>query len=95
MRAIIRFSVDGEKNGALRNKLRKVLTDAVFLEKHNTATYERSGKRLTESVIANSLASFWKEAKGHKGPGKLDHFWMYAEQEKKTTARNRQDKKTV
>jgi hypothetical protein len=45
MRAIIRFSVEQENNGALRNKLNKILIDADFIQAQNTATYERKGHR--------------------------------------------------
>ncbi|MGO9605414.1 MAG: hypothetical protein ACLQAT_18835 [Candidatus Binataceae bacterium] len=77
MRAIIRFSVDNETNGALNNKLNKVLTDANFAKAQNTATYERIG--LQALGLGQMLEKFWSTAHGHEGPGRLDHFWMYSD----------------
>jgi len=75
MRAIIRFSVEQENNGALRNKLNKILIDADFIQAQNTATYERKG--LQELGLGQILQDFWSTAHTHAGPGRLDHFWMY------------------
>jgi hypothetical protein len=77
MRAIVRFSVDGEANSALRNNLSGVLTRAGFSRNANTATYEAS--HLSKGDIGKALGEFWRRANGHKGPGRLDHFWMYSD----------------
>ena len=77
MRAIIRFSVDSDNNGALRNELNKVLTDAGFAEAPNTTTYERHG--LQPLSLGAIVQDFWSTAHHHTGFGRLDHFWMYAD----------------
>lgn len=78
MRSIIRFSVDGELNGQLRNKLAKVLTDAGYvLNKHVTATYETAS--ISEADLASTMGQFWA-ATNSASPGvKVDHVWMYAD----------------
>lgn len=77
MRAIIRFSVDNEKNGALRNKLAAKLNSAGFFRGANTATYEHVG--IDEHGIGNLLEDFWLTAHAHRGHGRIDHFWMYVD----------------
>jgi hypothetical protein len=76
MRAIIRFSVDNEKNRSLGNKLTKVVADAGFVPAENTATYERVG--LQALGLGQILQDLWSTAHTHTGPG-LDHFWMYSD----------------
>lgn len=77
MQAIIRFSLDGEKNGALRNKLAGVLQGAGFTRNGNTATYRHA--HIEPAGIQAALNSFWNAAATHKGNGKVDHFWMYTD----------------
>ncbi len=81
MRAIIRFSIDREKNGALRNKLLSRLRSAGFSLQRNTATYEHPNINSYEMSVF--LEDFWRTAKNHRvasGPrGRVDHFWMYAD----------------
>lgn len=77
MRAIIRFSVDNEKNGALRNKLTGVLTGAQFVRFGNTATYENTN--ISETELGNAVSTFWTTAAGHTAGGRIDHFWMYCD----------------
>jgi hypothetical protein len=79
MRVIIRFSVDGEANSALRNKLSGRLTRAGFVRAQNTATYENGN--IDEGDAATLLASFWRCANNHAGPGRLDHFWLYSDRQ--------------
>jgi hypothetical protein len=81
MWAIIRFSVNNENNSALRNKLRDALKTHIRL-KENTGTYRTWRKRgITEKEMALVLKRFWSAASSHQGPGYLDHFWMYTEQQ--------------
>lgn len=77
MRVIIRFSVDNENNGALRNKLAGVLTRSGMTRDANTATYEAI--HLTSLDVGKMLSEFWKRANNHQGPGSIDHFWMYSD----------------
>lgn len=78
MRSIIRFSVDGESNSALRNKLAKVLTDAGYvLNKHVTATYETAN--ISEADLALTMSEFWATAISAPSGVKVDHVWMYAD----------------
>lgn len=77
MRAIVRFSVDNEKNSALRNKLAGVLTAAGFVRNQNTATYEH--QHIDASGLSGVHASFWTKAAAHRGTGRVDHFWMYSD----------------
>jgi hypothetical protein len=77
LRVIVRFSVSGETNGALRNKLSNVLTTAGLTQGQNTATYEGSGIKPTTLGVAT--AEFWNAVAYHQGPGIIDHFWMYAD----------------
>lgn len=79
MRVIVRFSVDGESNGALRNKLTGRLQRAGFVRAQNTATYENAN--INEGDLATSLAGFWRAANNHQGPGRLDHFWLYSDRQ--------------
>jgi hypothetical protein len=81
MRAIIRFSIDREKNGALRNKLLGRLRKAGFVLQKNTATYENPAINSYELSVV--LEDFWRTNRTHtvtKGPrGRVDHFWMYCD----------------
>ncbi|WP_422031157.1 hypothetical protein [Reyranella sp.] len=78
MRVIIRFSVDGEKNSVLRNKLVKSLTDVGFVRGKKTATFEHS--TISAGNLGVALQDFYRLAQTHKGPGTLDHFWLYSDQ---------------
>ena len=78
MRSIIRFSVDGETNSTLRNRLAKVLTDAGYLlNQHVTATYEHS--TIPELTLAHVMREFWAVAEAPPNNAHLDHVWMYAD----------------
>jgi hypothetical protein len=77
MRAIIRFSINGD-NGTLTTKLRRYLENRGFKKlPANTATYEH--RRTTERKLANTTRQFWRTISGYAGPGHIDHFWMYAD----------------
>ena len=77
MQVIVRFSIDGEKNSALRNKLAKVLEGAGFNRSANTATYRHT--HIEPAGLQAALNDFWHAAATHKGNGKVDHFWMYTD----------------
>lgn len=79
MRSIIRFSVDGEANSQLRNRLAKILTDAGYaLNPHVTATYETGD--ISAANLASTMQRFWADANNPPAPGvKVDHVWMYAD----------------
>ena len=79
MRTIIRFSVDGEVNSALRNKLSGRLTRAGFVRLPNTATYEHAN--IDEGDLATAIAGFLRAANNHAGAGRLDHFWLYSDRQ--------------
>lgn len=78
MRSIIRFSVDGEKNSDLRNRLAKILTDAGYVLNPNvTATYEHSD--IGEKALANAMKAFWEQAASPPNDAAIDHVWMYSD----------------
>ncbi|MFZ0496679.1 MAG: hypothetical protein WBE80_13180 [Methylocella sp.] len=78
MRAIIRFSIDGEKDGALSGKLRRYLEKRKFKKlPGRTAIYEH--RKTTERKLRFTMRTFWLTIEQHKGTGRIDHFWMYAD----------------
>lgn len=77
MRAILRFSIDNENNGHLRNNLANRLEQSGFVRNQNTATYEH--QNITKQQLAAVLGDFWTRAHQHNGPGRVDHFWMYSD----------------
>lgn len=79
MRVIVRFSIDGEGNSALRNKLASILESAGVVRSKKTGTYEGE---LSEATLGSAVASFWETVAEHQNqvPGVgIDHFWMYAD----------------
>ena len=88
MRAIIRFSIDNEHNSALRNKLQAALRKHGFSNKKNTATYMGKGPKTDANTLKNALYAFWEKVyKNGKKPGRLDHFWMYVERQRRSPAK--------
>ena len=78
MRVIFRFSVDGESDGALRNRLANTLTRNGFVLNRNvTATFEHED--ISERDLALVMQSFWKRAHDFNGDASIDHVWMYAD----------------
>ena len=78
MRAIIRFSLDDDQDGALNGKLRKYLEKRGFKKlPGNTGTYEH--RKNTERKLSFTTRNFWMKITNHNGPGHIDHFWMYAD----------------
>ena len=78
MRAIVRFSVDGERNGALRNQLAATLERYGFaLNPNVTATWEHDN--IGEADLSAAMTDFWQRAHNPPGNARLDHFWMYSD----------------
>lgn len=84
MRVILRFSVDNEINGSLRNKLTRRLTKAGFALQKRTATYEH--RTIDPDDMATVLETFWTTANNHRAiygkPGRIDHFWLYSDRKR-------------
>jgi hypothetical protein len=77
MRTIIRFSIENEKNSALRNRLATILESGNFVRQGKTATWEH--RNIGNRKLGRILGEFWRAAAGHQGPGHVDHFWMYSD----------------
>lgn len=78
MRAIVRYSVDGEQDGQLSNRLRAILQTAGFmLNPHVTATYEHDS--ISEQQLAGTMLSFWQQAMNPPNKARVDHVWMYCD----------------
>ena len=81
MRAIIRFSLNGDENSSLRNRLRDVLKNKRFLADPggaNTSTWQNH--HISVPDYADVIARFWETVAKHSGPGKMDNFWAYCDQ---------------
>jgi hypothetical protein len=81
MRAVLRVSITGEQNGALRNAL------VAVAEKHgfktdpggaNTGTWQTHS--ITEQQYAAFISEYWNAIANHAGPGRLDHIWTMTDQ---------------
>jgi len=99
MRVIIRFSVNGENDSKLRNKLKgKLAANGITLQTA-TGTYENKRNLVGENKLAVALADFWDEANLHRqqnvGPGTIDHFWMYIDQQRPQQKRPKANSKTA
>ncbi len=83
MRAIIRVSINGENNGALRNALAGILTGSGFALTNATATYEHAGISIAE--LSEVMRRFWVTAADPTGVpaiqegAHLDHAWFYVD----------------
>lgn len=78
MRAIVRYSVDGEQDGQLSNRLGAILQLAGFvLNPHVTATYEHNA--ISEHRLAQTMQSFWQQAVNPPNRAHVDHVWMYCD----------------
>jgi hypothetical protein len=77
MRTIIRFSINGEGNGALRNSLHGILVNDGLFTLTGTATYERLDA--TPNELSVLMEAFWEAIGNHQGQGAVDHFWMYSD----------------
>jgi len=77
MRVIIRFSLNRDKNGKLRNALKPTLENyGIMWTGKMTGTYEGD---VSEISIRNAARSFWTTAANFMGSAHVDHFWMYAD----------------
>jgi len=99
MRVIIRFSVNGETDSKLRNKLNSKLAANGITLQRATGTYENRSNSVDEHMLATALADFWVEANLHRqhnvGPGTIDHFWMYIDHQKLQQKKPKAKKKTM
>lgn len=78
MRAIIRYSVDGESDGKLSNLLRKILESHGFaLNPNVTATYENPS--IGSPALAKAMQAFWQQAMNPPNAAHVDHVWMYSD----------------
>ena len=77
MRVIVRFSLDGDLGSKLRNQLHGILSGSGLSPGANTATWE--GKGLSEQDVHSAMCKFWDKIQTYSGPGSLDHFWMYVD----------------
>jgi len=89
LRAIIRFSIDRETDGSLRNKLLGKLKKRGFKLQRQTATYEHANIDYVD--LSQVLSDFWDTAELHHSqlgkPGRVDHFWMYCDRKPYFVAR--------
>lgn len=78
MRAIVRFSLDGEKNNKLGNQLRSILEGYYFV-KHvsQTSTYENPD--ITPFLLNKAMIAFWNQATSRTNVASIDHVWMYCD----------------
>lgn len=78
MRTIIRFSINGESNSRLRNRLATILQQHGFHRGGGrTATYEHAD--IGEAQLAAAMLEFWAQAQNAPNQAHLDHFWMYSD----------------
>lgn len=84
MRVIIRFSLNRDPGSALRNALKAVLeSQDIIWTGRSTATYEGY---VSEAKIRRALSLFWRTAANHPvATTKVDHFWMYADRQRRPT----------
>jgi hypothetical protein len=76
MRTIIRISITGEQNGALRNILAGIATNSGFKTGPggaSTGTWQNSN--ISKTDLAAFQAKFWQAIADHDGPGTLDNAW--------------------
>jgi hypothetical protein len=82
MRVIIRFSIDGERNGAVRNALAWQLSN-VGMQNTGTGTWEHQA--ILPANLALAMSGFWKVAGDVASvygadPGvSIDHIWIYTD----------------
>lgn len=82
-RAIIRFSVDGEKNGAPRNKLTSILGGGGF-QRTKTGTWEIYDADIATIIgrVSTFLSTVSDPSKigGISPQAIIDHLWIYIDQ---------------
>lgn len=78
MRAIVRFSVDGENDTPLRNQLRAVFMSAGFVLNQNvTGTYEHP--MISGHQLAQTMLHFWQMAMHAPNAAHIEHIWIYCD----------------
>lgn len=78
MRAIVRYSVEGEQDEQLNNRLREVLQKAGFVPNlHVAATYEHNA--ISGPQLAQAMLDFWDQASHSPWHAHLEHVWMYSD----------------
>lgn len=76
MRGIVRISITGEQNGALRNKLAGICGKYGFRTgPGGTSTGTWQNSNIDKADIAAFQAEYWQTVAEHSGPGELDNFW--------------------
>lgn len=78
MQVIIRFSLDGDQNGVLWNRLNTALNQSGFVRSGNTATHRHGN--ISAAGVQQAMNNFWNAIATHNGPGQIDHFWMYSDE---------------
>jgi hypothetical protein len=91
VRIIIRFSLDGDDDGALRARLGDILKRNGLTVRKGTGLYEGSIQKVNFVVLGANLAAFWEEL-NNSSKGKLDHFWMYVDKKKSVQAKKKQER---
>ena len=76
-RAIIRYSMNGEKSNETGNAVGKILKDAYFVKAGRTACYEADGVSAVEAVKAIKRALDLLATP--PGGGRPDHVWVYVD----------------
>lgn len=81
MRVVIRFSINREKTGKLRNELFAILkSHGINWTGKSTGTYEGYVKA---GNLETAMSQFWNAVSNHAGKGRIDHFWMYTDRQAK------------
>ena len=75
MRAIIRWSLNADVGGRLRNSFVPGLTNHGF-RSIGTAAMESD---ISESDLRHAMRDFWNTLANFTGNSHLDHFWMYVD----------------
>lgn len=82
MRVIIRFSINGEDNGALRNALASCLEQAAF-QRTTTATWENED--IGPKPLGELMCIFWsivgdpQAQPSVQDTAGIDHVWVYTD----------------
>lgn len=73
-RAILRWSVSGEKNNATGLAVRKTVEQAGF-ERRGTGSWEADGPGTSDLIDA--LQQALDDLRAAPGGGRVDHVWIY------------------
>ena len=82
MRAIVRFSLNSDPGpGKITSKLNTVLKRNHLVRRPGrTGTYEGAGDEVNIDSLRRLLSEFFDKLKEQE-TAKVDHFWMYVDQE--------------